>query len=110
MPTNALELVQGTLDMLVLKSLSRGPLHGYGVAEFIRERSEEALQVEEGALYPALHRLEKRGLLAAEWGVSENNRKAKFYALTVKGKAQLKAETQQWTAYAAAVSRVLQVG
>nr|AYM52786.1 transcriptional regulator PadR family [Simulacricoccus ruber] len=108
MAATPLELLQGTLDVLILKSLSWGPRHGYAVADSIRERSGEALRIEEGALYPALHRLEKRGLLAAEWGVSENNRRAKFYALTPLGRAQLRAETQQWVAYAAAVSRVLQ--
>jgi PadR family transcriptional regulator, regulatory protein PadR len=108
MAATPLELLQGTLDVLILKSLSWGPRHGYAVADSIRERSGEALRIEEGALYPALHRLEKRGLLAAEWGVSENNRRAKFYALTPRGRAQLKSETQQWVAYAAAVSRVLQ--
>ena len=108
MPETTLELLQGTLDVLILKSLSWGPRHGYAVADSIRERSGEALRIEEGALYPALHRLEKRGLLEAEWGVSENNRRAKFYTLTPRGRAQLKSETQQWVAYAAAVSRVLQ--
>ena len=76
---------QGTLDMLILKTLMRGPLHGYSIAEFIQETSEDALRVEEGALYPALHRLELRGLLASEWGVSENNRRAKYYRLTAAG-------------------------
>ena len=108
MAETSLELLQGTLDVLILKSLSWGPRHGYAVADHIRERSGEALRIEEGALYPALHRLEKRGLLVAEWGVSENNRRAKFYALTPQGRAQLRSETQQWVAYAAAVSRVLQ--
>jgi len=108
MADTSLELLQGTLDVLILKSLSWGPRHGYAVADHIRERSNEALRIEEGALYPALHRLEKRGLLEAEWGVSENNRRAKFYTLTPRGRAQLKAETQQWVAYAAAVTRVLQ--
>jgi PadR family transcriptional regulator, regulatory protein PadR len=108
MAVTPLELLQGTLDVLILKSLSWGPRHGYAVADSIRERSNEALRIEEGALYPALHRLEKRGLLEAEWGVSENNRRAKFYTLTPRGRAQLKSETQQWVAYAAAVTRVLQ--
>ena len=103
-----LELLQGTLDVLILKSLSWGPLHGYAVAESIRERSGQVLRVEEGALYPALHRLEKRGLLEAEWGVSENNRRAKYYRLTPAGRAQLRAEAQTWTRYAAAVARVLE--
>jgi PadR family transcriptional regulator PadR len=108
MAETTLELLQGTLDVLILKSLSWGPRHGYAVADSIRERSGEALRIEEGALYPALHRLEKRGLLSAEWGVSENNRRAKFYSLTPRGRAQLRSETQQWVAYAAAVTRVLQ--
>src|SRR5580693_283287 len=80
------EMVQGTLDMLVLKALARGAKHGYGVAEWIHESSNEVLHVEEGALYPALHRLELRGLLTAEWGASENNRRAKFYSLTAAGR------------------------
>lgn len=104
----SLELVQGTLDVLILKSLSWGALHGYAVAESIGERSGQVLKVEEGALYPALHRLEKRGLLEAEWGLSENNRRAKFYKLTSAGRAHLRAEAQSWTRYAAAVSRVLE--
>jgi len=108
MGDTSLELLQGTLDMLMLKALSWGPQHGYGVAELIRMRSGEALKVEEGALYPALHRLEKRGWLESEWGVSENNRRAKFYRLTGAGRAQLNASTQNWLAYADAVTRVLQ--
>ena len=108
MAETSLELVQGTLDVLILKSLSWGALHGYAVAESIGERSGQVLKVEEGALYPALHRLEKRGLLEAEWGLSENNRRAKFYKLTSAGRAHLRAEAQSWTRYAAAVSRVLE--
>jgi transcriptional regulator len=108
MADSALELLQGTLDVLILKSLSWGPLHGYAVAELVLERSGQELKVEEGALYPALHRLEKRGLLEAEWGVSENNRRAKFYRLTSAGRAHLRAETQVWKRYAAAVTRVLE--
>ncbi len=80
------DLVQGTLDMLVLKALERGPMHGYGVAEWIHDSSADVLRVEEGALYPALHRLELKGLLKAEWGTSENNRRAKYYALTAAGR------------------------
>lgn len=91
------ELVRGTLDMLVLKALTRGPMHGYAVAEFIERTSESILQVEEGALYPALHRLELRGLLAAKWSVSENNRRAKFYRLTQAGEQRLAAESVRWT-------------
>ncbi|WP_164014178.1 PadR family transcriptional regulator [Pyxidicoccus trucidator] len=109
MADTSLELVQGTLDVLILKSLSWGALHGYAVAEAIGERSGQVLKVEEGALYPALHRLEKRGLLEAEWGLSENNRRAKFYKLTSAGRAHLRAEAQTWTRYAAAVSRILEV-
>ena len=91
MGDTSLELLQGTLDVLMLKALSWGPQHGYGVAELIRMRSGEALNVEEGALYPALHRLERRGWLESEWGVSENNRRAKYYRLTGAGRAQLRA-------------------
>src|SRR5229473_4052725 len=90
------DLVQGTLDMLVLKTLSRGRRHGYAVVEFIHQTSEDALRVEEGALYPALHRLELRGLLASEWGVSENNRRAKYYRLTTAGRKQLATEAEHW--------------
>lgn len=108
MADRSLELLQGTLDVLILKSLSWGPLHGYAVAESVQERSGQELKVEEGALYPALHRLEKRGLLEAEWGVSENNRRAKFYRLTTEGRVQLRSETQAWKRYSAAVSRVLE--
>lgn len=108
MGETSLELLQGTLDVLMLKALSWGPQHGYGVAELIRMRSGEALNVEEGALYPALHRLERRGWLESEWGVSENNRRAKYYRLTGAGRAQLRASTQNWLAYADAVTRVLQ--
>ena len=102
------ELVQGTLEMLVLKSLARGPLHGYAVAEWIHQTSQQLLKVEEGALYPALHRLELRGLLQAEWGASENNRRAKFYQLTAEGKKKLQAESQRWARLSAAVAFVMQ--
>ena len=108
MGDTSLELLQGTLDMLMLKALSWGPQHGYGVAELIRMRSGEALKVEEGALYPALHRLEKRGWLESEWGLSENNRRAKYYQLTSQGRKQLRAKTAVWSDYAAAVFKVLQ--
>jgi PadR family transcriptional regulator len=102
------DLLQGTLDMLILKTLIRGPMHGYGVAEFIQQTSEDVLRVEEGALYPALHRLEIRGLLAAEWGVSENNRRAKFYRLTAAGRKQLAAEAERWSRMAAAIGRIME--
>ena len=108
MPTTAdLDLLQGTLDVLVLKALTWGPRHGYAVARWIAETTDDTLQVEEGALYTALHRLEKRALVESEWGLSENNRRAKFYQLTPAGRAALRAETQRWTAYAEAVFKVL---
>lgn len=103
-----LNLLQGTLDMLVLKALIFGPLHGYGVARWIRDTTEGALEIEEGALYTALHRMEKRRWLRSEWGLSENNRRAKFYALTEEGRRQLAAGAQTWTRYAEAVFKVLQ--
>ncbi len=102
------DLLQGTLDMLILKTLARGPLHGYAVAELIHQRSEDVLRVEEGALYPALHRLELRGLLASEWGVSENNRRAKYYRLTASGRRYLEAESVQWSRMVAAIARVME--
>jgi len=102
------DLIQGTLEMLVLKALGRGPMHGYGVAEWIEQTSQQALKVEEGALYPALHRLELRGLLNAEWGASENNRRAKFYRLTTQGRRRLEAESQRWARLSAAVAFVMQ--
>jgi transcriptional regulator len=101
-------LLQGTLDMLILKTLARGPLHGYGVAELIHQRSEDVLRVEEGALYPALHRLELRGLLGSEWGASENNRRAKYYRLTAAGRRQLEAESAQWNRMVTAMARVME--
>jgi len=101
-------VLQGTLDMLVLKALARGPLHGYDVAEHILAWSGEVLRVEEGALYPALHRLELRGLLASQWGVSANNRRAKFYRLTAAGRKQLAAESSEWARMSGAVARVME--
>jgi PadR family transcriptional regulator, regulatory protein PadR len=102
------DLIQGTLEMLVLKALLRGPLHGYGVAEWIEQTSQQVLKVEEGALYPALHRMELRGLLKAKWGTSENNRRAKFYELTAEGRRRLNAETQRWARLSSAVAFVMQ--
>jgi transcriptional regulator len=107
MPTPDLDLLQGTLDVLVLKTLSWGPRHGYAVARWIAETTDDALAVEEGALYTALHRLEKRGLVESEWGLSENNRRAKYYQLTSDGRAALRAQTARWTRYADAVFKVL---
>ena len=102
------DLIQGTLDMLILKALLRGPLHGYGVAEWIEQTSQQVLKVEEGALYPALHRLELRGLLRARWGASDNNRRAKFYELTAEGQKRLNAESQRWARLSSAVAFVMQ--
>jgi transcriptional regulator len=107
MDTSKLEFLRGTLDVLILKVLVWGPLHGYAITSLIRRRSDDALLLEEGTLYPALWRLESKRLLEAEWGLSENNRKAKFYRLTAMGRRQLQQETRTWEAYATAVSKVL---
>ena len=102
------DLIQGTLDMLVLKTLGRGALHGYAIAIAIGQRSADELRVEEGALYPALHRLEIAGLLDGEWKLSETNRRAKFYRLTAAGRKYLTAETSNWNRLVAAVARVME--
>jgi transcriptional regulator len=102
-----LELVRGTLDVLILKALVWGPLHGYAITNLIRRQTDDALLVEEGTLYPALWRLENKGLIEGEWGLSENNRKARFYRLTTEGRRHLREETKTWEAYAAAVSKLL---
>jgi len=102
------ELVQGTLDMLILKTLARGAMHGYGIAEAIQQTSDEVLRVEEGSLYPALHRLELDGLIDSEWGQSANNRRAKFYKVTARGRKQLQNETDRWKRLAAAIARVME--
>ena len=107
MASQSLDLIRGTLDVLILKSLSEGPQHGYGVGRWIREETEGELQIEEGALYPAMHRLENRKWVASTWGISENNRRAKYYRLTAKGEKHLNAEVDRWTRYASAVSRIL---
>lgn len=107
MDASKLEFLRGTLDVLILKALVWGPLHGYAITGLIRRHSDEALSLEEGTLYPALWRLENKGLLESQWGLSENNRKAKFYRLTSKGRRQLQQETRTWEAYATAVSKVL---
>ncbi len=104
------ELIPGTLDLLILKALLSGSLHGYGIAQWIHQRSHEVLQVEEGALYPALHRLELRGSLASSWGLSENNRRAKYYKITATGRKHLEAESQRWNRLSAAVGFVLAGG
>jgi PadR family transcriptional regulator PadR len=101
------ELPQGTLDMLVLKALSLGPMHGYGVGQRIGQLAEEMLKVEEGTLYPALYRIERRGWIASEWGVSDNNRRARFYRLTRSGKKQLGVEEAQWSQLSLAIGKIL---
>jgi len=102
------DLLPGTLDLLILKAVSLGPLHGYGILLRIQQISRDLLQIEQGSLYPALYRLERQRLIAAEWGVSENNRQAKFYRLTPAGHRHLQAETQQWRRFANAMSNVLE--
>src|SRR5262245_14736445 len=101
------DLLQGTLDLLILRTLSAGPKHGWGIALTIQQVSQEVLQVNQGSLYPALHRLEQQGLIEAEWGNSENNRQAKFYQLTRLGRKQLSEETKNWERLSTAVARVL---
>ena len=101
------EMLSGTLDLLILRVLNRAPLHGFGIAERIHVLSREVLRVEEGSLYPALYRMEEKGLIESEWGVSENNRKAKFYTLTRKGRTAVQAEVDGWLRLSGAVSRVL---
>jgi len=101
------ELLQGTLDLLILRTLVFGPVHGHAIAKAIEQGSDDVLQVEQGSLYPALHRLIKRGWIAAEAGISENNRRAKFYRLTAKGRKQLQVETTKWEKLARAIARIL---
>ena len=108
MTTPDLALLQGTLDVLVLKSLAWSPKHGYAVAKWIAETTDDDLQIEEGALYTALHRMERRGWIESEWGLSDTGRRAKFYQLTAAGRQQLQLQTQRWTRYARAVFKVLQ--
>ena len=102
-----IELLQGTLDLLILRTLLRGPVHGHAIAKAIEFNSDDVLQVEQGSLYPALHRLIKRGWICAEHGTSENNRRAKFYRLTAKGRRQLAIETSKWDKLAGAIARIL---
>ena len=108
MPTTKAELLQGTLDLLILKTLNAGPMHGYSIAQRIQQRSDDVLVVEEGSLYPALYRMEEKGWIQAEWGKSENNRRAKFYALTRTGRKQLEEETAIWERIHRAITLVLQ--
>ena len=107
MADNDLQLLQGTLDVMVLKTLSRGAMHGFGIARWLRETTAAAIQVEDRALYVALHRMEAKGWIESEWGQSENNRRAKYYQLTPAGREQLGAQTARWTQYASAVFKVL---
>ena len=108
MPTEKSDLLQGTLDMLILKIVALGPVHGYGISQRIQQISKEVLKVQQGSLYPALHRLEKRGWLVAEWGASDKGRQAKFYKLSAKGRKQLEKEERGWNRLAGAVGRILQ--
>jgi PadR family transcriptional regulator, regulatory protein PadR len=106
-PASTNDRLQGTLDLLVLKTLVHGPMHGWSVAQRIQLVSKEALQIQQGSLYPALHRLEDAGYIASEWGASENNRRAKYYHLTALGKKQLQLETESWQRFSEAVGLVL---
>jgi PadR family transcriptional regulator, regulatory protein PadR len=110
MSTDRVELLQGTLDLLILRTLLAGPAHGYAIARAIEQNSDDVLQIEQGSLYPALHRLIKRRWISAEDGTSENNRRAKFYALTAKGRRQLAVETGKWDKLARAIAQILQPG
>jgi len=105
--TDKSDLLQGTLDVLILKTLSAGQMHGWGISQRIQQLSQDVLQVNQGSLYPALYRLENQGWIKAEWGTSENNRRAKFYELTRAGRKQLSEETVSWERFSAAVARVL---
>jgi len=107
MPSERLEVLQGTLDLLILQTLQWGPRHGHGIGQAIRIKSDDLLQVEHGSLYPALHRLRKLGLIESEWGVSENNQRAKFYRLTAAGKKRLTEEESKWKLFVKAVTKVL---
>ena len=102
-----LGLLQGTLDVMILKAVSWGPMHGFAVAKWIRSTTDDVLQIDDGALYPALHRMEHRGLIDADWDLTENKRRAKYYRLTVKGRQQLRARTSSWDRYSSAVSKVI---
>ncbi|MGD0733914.1 MAG: PadR family transcriptional regulator [Terracidiphilus sp.] len=107
-PLERSDLLQGTLDLLILKVVALAPVHGYGISQRIRQISEEVLQVQQGSLYPALHRLEKRGWLESDWGESENGRQAKFYRLSAEGRRQLGEEEQNWNRLSRAVTNILQ--
>jgi transcriptional regulator len=102
-----LDLLQGSLDLIVLKTLSWGPMHGFGVARWIRQQTSDALQVEEGSLYPALYRMDNRGWIKAQWGITENGRRAKYYALTAGGRRQLTEQARTWSRFAVAMGSIL---
>ncbi len=104
----SIDLLQGTLDLLILKTLALEPMHGWGIAQRIQQVSQDVLQVQQGSLYPALYRLEQQGWIEAEWGASENNRRAKYYCLTSRGRKQLERETSNWARLSAAISQVLE--
>ena len=107
MTPRPLDLLQGTLDLMILKAVSWQPLHGYAIARWIQQTTDDVLRVEEGSLYPALHRLQERGHIESDWGLSENNRRAKYYRLTTRGRAQLRAELTGWTRFAEAMFKVV---
>ena len=106
--TNSVDLLQGTLDMLILRTLTPGPMHGWGISQRIQQVSEDVLKVNQGSLYPALHRLEEQGWIGSEWGASENGRKAKYYSLTRPGRRRLEQETENWSRLSTAVWRILE--
>jgi len=108
MPANRIELPQGTLDLLILRTLALGPQHGWAISERVQQLSSDVLQIQQGSLYPALHRLERRGWIKPKWGTSENNRRAKYYELTRSGHKQLEVETESWQKLAIAVAQVLE--
>ena len=108
MPEASVEVLRGTLDLLILKAVSWGPSHGFAIARWIEQATNDVLRIEEGSLYPALHRLHARGWISAQWGTSENNRRAKFYVLTSKGRSQLRVESATWTRFAHAVFAALE--
>lgn len=107
MPDNQVDILRGTLDLLILKAVSWGPVHGYAVARWIEQATGDALPIEEGSLYPALHRLEERGLVDGDWGLSANNRRARFYRLTAEGRRALRAQADNWERFASAVFSAL---
>lgn len=107
MPDSRIEFLQGTLDMLILRTLAPGPLHGHAIATTIERASSEVLQVDHGSLYPALHRLERQGVIAAEWGISDNNRRARFYRLTAAGRKRLRSESSKWEQFVNAVASIM---